>query len=115
MEKFNFTADEYYSGDFEIARQGYWEYDTYGYVVLVRDNDAAIVHASHCSCYGTWDQGETPLDWTGTVDELVELARSKGDPDMLGRELKETDYGADYLLAVYRDILVWDAKGRVKK
>lgn len=109
------TQDDYYGGKFEIAREGYWDYDTEGYVALVKEGKAAIVHASHCSCYGTWDSVDTPpFDWTGTVEELVKLAASKGDPDgLLPRPLDpEKDYGARYLLTLYEKIVEWDKNGR---
>lgn len=116
MLDFGVTYDEYYSGKFEIAREGDWGYDTDGYIALVKDGRAAIVHASHCSCYGTWDgPSETPpWEWTGAVDELVELAKHRGDLEgLLDRPLDlAKDYGVGELLKVYEKIVDWDKKGR---
>jgi hypothetical protein len=115
MLEFDVSQSEYYSGTFEIAREGDFGYDAEGYAALVKDGKAAIVHISHCSCYGTWDQNESPpWEWTGTVDELVRLAARQGDLEgLLDRPLDPAkDYGTGYLLAVYAKIVEWDKNGR---
>lgn len=117
MSEINFTQEDYYSGEFEIAREGYWSYDTEGYVALVKDGRGYIVHASHCSCYGTWEAGDLnfrPIEWEGSIDDMIKLAKAKGDLNgLLQRPLDPAmDYGVATLLSLYDKIIKWDENGR---
>lgn len=104
------SYEEYYGGKFEIARAGYWDYDASGWVAVVKDGNSALYHVSHCSCYGTLEQDNGGISWTGTVEELVEMAERKADPDMPTRIVSDKDYDAGYLLELYKKVLDWAAK-----
>jgi hypothetical protein len=103
------TKEEY--ENHQVAREGDDEgYGIFsGYVaVVVDENKAAIVYASHCSCYGTWDGDSIDggnLVWSGTLNELLAMARQKADPDMPSRVLLSDDYSGPHLLALYSSLL----------
>lgn len=95
-----------------IARQDSGGYDPSGYIAVVNGDEAAIAHFSHCSCYGTatalcGDGQELGFNWSGTVAELVDMARRKADPDMPSRAADETDYDYHDLMTVYEQVLDW--------
>jgi hypothetical protein len=87
------------------------DYQESGWVALVKGNEAAMFHYSHCSCYGTWDDFIDGWDWRGSVDELIQLAQLKLDPVMPSREADTEDYDYDHLMETYNQILEW-AKSR---
>lgn len=113
--------------DFEssiIAQDDDNDYSESGYVACAKGAWAALSRYGHCSCYDTFtsltgggisdthDEGDVNWDWQGTPDELVNLARSNGDPAMPKRTVDPKDCDADHLAKVYEQILEWDAKGR---
>lgn len=112
------NRDEYASSVIAQADSG--GYDPSGYVAVVKDGQAALSSFGHCSCYGTWEalcgggisdyfqEGQPDWDWTGTVDELVAMAREGLDPDLPQRKIGASDYNSGYLTDVYRQILEWN-------
>lgn len=88
------------------------DYDESGYVAWIdKQGNANLMHYSHCSCYGTWEDF-VKADWTGTLDDLVKMAVLKTDPDMLTREADPKDYDYDHLMKVYSEIIKWHNEGR---
>ncbi len=105
-----------------ISRNATDDYDCSGYIVVTDGINAAITRFGHCSCYGTYTaiQGRDnsiTFDWTGSVDELVKMARYKLDPHYsLGRrKAKQDDYDYGYLIACYQDVLKWNKNNRKSK
>ncbi len=97
----------------EIARGDADEsYENWGWVAVIVDGEVALGQFSHCSCYGTYDEGIGSWDWTGTPDELVNLARGGDCPVLDGRKITDSDYDAEYLRECFLEIVAWDAKGR---
>jgi len=103
------TRDEFI--DAVIAQDDDNDYDESGYVAVVIGDEAALSKYGHCSCYDTWDDltgnGSPRWDWTGTVEELVQLARGKKDPSLPERTAMSKDYDYDHLMEVYRQIIEW--------
>lgn len=107
-----------------VAQEDDGDYDESGWVAVVVGDWAALTKYGHCSCYDTWasitgggisdDEGpdEPRWDWQGTPDDLVNLAGAKSDPGLKGRSADPKDYDYDHLMAVYQQILTWDANGR---
>jgi hypothetical protein len=90
-------------------------YEESGWIAVVKDNEAALGHYSHCSCYGTWsslcgggvnDSGNEGPNWSwiGTPSELLEMAIAKEDPGLKGRTASIEDYDYDHLMDVYDQI-----------
>lgn len=100
-------------------------YENSGFVAVVDGKFAALSKFGHCSCYGTWTSvcgggisgggGAPQWDWTGTVAQLVKLAKRKADPALPAREANPADYDYGYLMATYAQILEWDAKRKSKR
>jgi len=102
-----------------IAQHDDNDYDQSGYVVVVKDGIAAISRYGHCSCYDTWcdltgggvsdRQGPNPprWDWTGSLDQLKNMAVNKLDPSMPDRIADSNDYDYDHLMAVYEQVISW--------
>lgn len=100
-----------YDSQYIIAQDDDEDWEESGWVALVfNDHEAALSQYSHCSCYGTFGIGGAieSWDWTGTPDQLVELAKNKRDPNMPEREADPKDYDYDHLMSVYQQILNWD-------
>lgn len=107
-----------------IAQDDDNDYDESGWVAVVINNWAALTSYGHCSCYDTWasitgggisdNEGpdEPRWDWTGTPDELIELAKRKGDPALAGRTSEPADYDHDHLMKVYEQIINWSINTR---
>lgn len=101
-----------------IAQHDDQDYEESGYVAVVVGNWAALSMYNHCSCYGTWESltgechNDPHWDWTGTVDEMIALAKAKRDPFMPDREANKDDYEYDHLIEVYKQIVEWDKNGR---
>lgn len=104
------------------------QYENSGYVAVVDGKFAALTRFGHCSCYGTWtsvcgggitsggsDLGSPEWDWTGTVAQLVKLAKRNADPAFPAREANPKDYDYAYLVETYRQILEWDAKRKAER
>lgn len=108
-----------------VAQDDDRDYQESGWVAVVVGNWAALTKYGHCSCYDTWasitgggvsdDEGpdEPRWDWTGTPEELVELAVSKSDPALKGRTVSEEDYDYDHLMNVYTQIIEWNSKRKL--
>lgn len=80
-------------------------YSNSGYFILVKDGQAAIYSFSHCSCYGTWEgSGEV---WSGTVEELMDMAEHKRDPAMPAREVVDADYDSAHIRECYEQVIDW--------
>ncbi len=103
-----------------IAQDDSGGYDQSGWVACVVRRPgftfAVLSSFGHCSCYDTWsslsgggisdyfpdDQETNPsFEWIGSVEELLEMARTKQEPGAPG-PLVATD---GYLLRVYEKIL----------
>lgn len=107
-----------------IAQDDDEDYSESGWVACVHNGTAYMGRYGHCSCYGTfddlcgggigdyYDEGSPSFTWSGTPDEMVELAKSNADPDMPNRTANEEDYDYDHLKAVYQEIIAWDKNGR---
>jgi hypothetical protein len=100
-----------------IAQDDDNDYDESGYVVVYNGEVAAIARYGHCSCYGTHEalqgrNGKITWDWTGSIEELLKMARYKLDPHYsLGtRKAKPDDYDYDHLMACYKQTLEWNKK-----
>lgn len=112
-----------------IAQDDDNDYSESGWLAVVVGDQAALTRYSHCSCYGTWESlndggisdhfddeedaksqitRNPRWDWTGSVADLVTLAKRNGDPFIPGRETDPDDYDGDHLLEVYKQILAWD-------
>jgi len=115
----HWTKDEF--EEFTIAQADDEDYQESGYVAAVRDGVAYLSSYSHCSCYGTFDalcgggisdwfdeEGDPQWDWTGSVDELVAMAKRCADPSMPEREATSGDCDYDHLQDVYNQILSWE-------
>lgn len=124
------TRDEFRNAI--IAQDDDNDYEESGYVVLNVGKEYAIARYGHCSCYGTWtsilggsynDSGVQVTekgiiwDWTGSLRQLLKLARNKLDPhcSIGSRKADEKDYDYDHLMACYTQILEWNEKRRKKK
>lgn len=101
----------------KICESTHGDYSASGYVVCVDGalDKAAIGNVSHCSCYGTWEYSSGEPDgctevWSGTVSELIELARNNADPAMPSRPINDQDYDAGDLKACYLEVLEWHEK-----
>ena len=96
----------------EIARGDQPEpYGNSGYLAWVDHNGKArIGFFSHCSCYDTW--GALDGAWSGTLDELVAMAKRCADPAMPEREAGVSDCDRPMLVECYKGVLEWDASGR---
>ncbi len=104
-----------------IAQDDDQDYQEAGYVAGVHEGVAFISRYSHCSCYGTFDalcgggigdsfsSGSLTLDWTGTVEELIDMATRIADPVMPDRAAVDSDYDYDHLVKVYAGIRQWAA------
>lgn len=99
------------------------DYDESGWVALSWNGHAAIACYAHCSCYGTVSAifdggvndpgGDVPnLTWTGSEDELVEMAKGTRDPHIPGRQATEDDCDFDHLVKCYQQVIEWDQAGR---
>lgn len=98
------------------------DYSESGYIAFIYEGKAYITNYRHCSCYGTADVIFTSseflpdkipvLCWGGTVDEMVEMAKRKADPDRPERTMMEEDFDYDHLMNVYDQIIAWDSEGR---
>lgn len=105
-----------------IAQDDDNDYEESGWVAVVVGNWAALTTYGHCSCFDTWasitgggiSDNEGPdaprWDWQGTPAQLVELARTKADPALPGRESAPADHDHDHLMEVYKQILAWHDK-----
>ncbi len=85
-------------------------YSESGFVVAVKDGVAAISHYSHCSCYGTVSclgglNLSSDWDWSGTEEQLQQMAAEIRDPNMPERSADPSDYDYDHLMRVYDDVL----------
>lgn len=99
------------------------DYSESGYVACVFPNGvAAIARYSHCSCYGTFESlcgggisdhfasGNVVFDWTGTVEQMLQMAHDVADPIMPDRRATSDDCDYDHLIAVYGQIIDWNTK-----
>lgn len=102
-----------------VAQDDDCDYSESGWVAVVRGRYAALAKYSHCSCFGTWTSlggsgwasagdGQIVWDWIGTVQGLVKLAKTNGDPHLKGRTADVKDYDYDHLQEVYKGILEWN-------
>lgn len=105
-----------------IAQDDDCDYSESGWVACVfSDGVASIGSYSHCSCYGTFDSlcgndGYVEWDaarsasfvWSGSVSELVEMARLTADPVLTDRQASSDDYDYDHLIEMYRQVLEWN-------
>jgi hypothetical protein len=113
------TSDEFRNAI--IAQDDDNDYDESGYVVVKEGNNYAIARYGHCSCYGTWtslsDKGAIIWDWTGTLRQLMKLARNKLDPhsSIGNRKATPEDYDYDHLMSCYTQIIEWHKNRRKKK
>lgn len=112
--KQHMTSDEFRS--IVIASDDDEEFSESGWVAVVDGDEAALGHYSHCSCYGTFEalsgtsyEGSPSWSWTGSVAELIELARENADPDMPQRKSGPGDTDFDHLQKVYQQVLAWAA------
>ncbi len=122
--KVHITREQFEQGI--IAQDDDNDYSESGYVATIIDGVAHLARYGHCSCFGTfedvcgggisdyYEQGEASFVWSGTPDELVAMARGGMDPDMPSRKANAEDYDHDHLEAVYRKIIAWDDRGRVR-
>lgn len=100
-------------------------YENSGKIALIQDGMAGIFLFGHCSCNGTWEDSEgsgkdyqqfqNEVDWVGTPDELVALAKERGDIAVKGRVLVEKDYDYKEWVKFYDLIVQWDSEGRAGK
>jgi len=95
-----------------IGQKDCCDYEESGYVAVFKNGVAAITRYSHCSCYGTWtdllDKAHNPrLDWCGTIDELVEMAKRTADIIITEREADTSDYDYEHLVDVYDQVIKW--------
>lgn len=106
-----------------IAQHDDEDYDESGYVAFVVGKTAYIARYSHCSCFGTWTAldrsdhsirggGNLIYEWSGTVIQLISMARKKMDPALTGRVASPEDNDYDHLMAVYEQVIEWDKRGR---
>lgn len=111
-----------------IAQDDDQDYSESGYIALVTDDGVAyMAYYSHCSCYGTWESLAAPaypyegneatltFDWSGTPDELVDMAKRIADPANSNANANPEDYDYDHLCKVYEQVIEWDKRGRVPK
>jgi hypothetical protein len=104
------TVDDVGISDYVIARSDNGDpYSMTGFLAVVKDNEAALLDISHCSCYDTWYSGG--WYWEGTVEELISLAQENADPNIPSRAMSPEDYDYCHMTAVYNQILEW-AKSR---
>ena len=104
-----------------IAQNDSGGYDPGGYIVVTDGITAAIARFGHCSCFGTYTalkgkDSKLHFDWTGSVAELVKMARYKLDPhySLGSRKANPEDYDYGYLMACYQDVLKWNKERRKK-
>lgn len=100
-----------------IAQDDDNDYDESGYVAVKIDDWCAISRYGHCSCYDTWaditgggisdyeGSRDPQWDWTGTWEEMLNLAERKADLTMPEREANPKDHDYDHLMNVYKQIL----------
>ena len=109
--------------DHVIAQDDDNDCEENGWVAVVIGDWAALTSYGHCSCYDTWasitgggagiePRHDPKWDWTGTVSDLVKLARETRDPVMPDRAMDEKDCDFDRLMKVYAQIIEWDQRGR---
>ncbi len=97
-----------------IARESDDEsYSASGWVACVNGEKAEMSAFSHCSCYDTWDG--LGASWTGTVDEMLSMAKEELCPVMPSRKLNSDDYDYNYVIGLYKQIIEWDKNGRPVK
>jgi hypothetical protein len=123
----------HYRNEFEqhiIAQDDDEDHSESGWVVVARDGVAAMANYGHCSCYGTWeaingggisdyfdDKQECPdpkWDWSGSVVDVIDMAKRRADPHLPGRVANPKDIDYDHLCAVYEKVLEWWA-GQAKQ
>lgn len=96
-----------------IAQDDDGDYSESGYVAVVFRNKAHLGKYSHCSCFDTVEAlcdeltGIFCFLWSGSVAELVKMAKNRLDPAMPKRVSDENDCDYDHLMAVYAGILQW--------
>lgn len=91
-----------------IAQDDDDDYSESGYVAVVIGDWDALARYSHCSCNDTWEYIESDgWDWSGTVSELLKLAKNKLDPSVKDRKSSPEDCDYDHLMNVYSEILSW--------
>lgn len=103
-----------------IAQSDNDDWQESGWVCWKHNDTYYLSRYSHCSCYGTYealsdnDSGYSCFDishisnlsysWSGTREELLNMAQNKLDPDMSGREALPEDYDYQHLMNVYSQI-----------
>ena len=100
---------------FVVVRESTNDYDESGYAAVVKDaENALILNIGHCSCYGTFNWNSDPekseldggnVEWQGTLEELLSMARRKADPTMPSRTANKDEYAGNYLFAMYQSLL----------
>ncbi len=122
-----FTYDSTNQAIFTIAQDDDNDYQESGWICFCDANlpkSKAVYYLanySHCSCYGTWTalaggdySSSTPADarisasWSGSLAQLIHLAKNNLCPLMPGRVINPDDSDYDHLVAVYARILEWN-------
>jgi len=102
-----------------IAQHDDEDWQESGYIACYHKNVAYLTNYYHCSCYGTFEalcgggisdrfsEGIPSFIWSGTLKELVDMAKRGADPHMPSRVAKEADCDYKHLMEVYKQILEW--------
>ena len=115
-----------------IAQDDCVDYSEQGWVAVIIAGVAYLTDYSHCSCYGTWtsigagdysseEVNSLPSNWykwSGTVDELIDMAKRNADPAIPERSIQDDDSkcycGKDHLKEVYKQIITSKLEGGIK-
>lgn len=97
---------------YEIARaDNSDDYENSGWVAIFDGEQAGMFRFGHCSCYGTWnDEACGGIDWVGTREEMLNMARERLDPTMPERKIEEGEYDYCNISLLYDRILEWSEK-----
>lgn len=103
-----------------IAQSDNDDWQESGWVCWKHNDTYFLAPYSHCSCYGTYeglsaqDFGYTYVDdstisdlnytWSGTREDLLNMAKNKLDPAMPERKALPEDYDYQHLMNVYSQI-----------
>lgn len=112
-----------------VTRQEFWQsvigqsdnedYSQSGYIACYHEGRAYLTRYGHCSCYGTFEdlcgggagdyfaEGVPCFAWSGTKEELIDMAKRCADPHMPSRTASEDDYDYEHLVAVYQEVIYW--------
>lgn len=105
--------------DATIAQKDDKDYEESGWVCLKVEDTFYLCRYCHCSCYDTYTdlagggivdnysdniKRNISFSWSGTKEELVNMALNKLDPDMPTRTSEPEDSDYEHLLSVYSQL-----------